>query len=213
VSAILFAAAVGIAIEAVQEIVTPHHAPAPFTLGVLLGVMLIKEIFFRVVRRVADRSKSSTIEADAWHHRADAITSLAAFIGISVALLKGPGWESADDYAALLAAAIITYNAYHLAQAPLKDLLDTQHDTIGDQVRLAATEVPEIKLVEKVFARRSGTRFFVDMHLWVDGDMTVREAHWVAHRAKDRVLQKVPELEDVLIHIEPADPRGTPPEP
>src|SRR6185436_18004245 len=92
---LLLGGAVGIAVEAVREILTPHHAPAPFT----LAVVFIKEILFRRVFAVGREVESAAVQADAWHHRSDAITSGAAAVGIAIALIGGPGWEEADDWA------------------------------------------------------------------------------------------------------------------
>ncbi|MFN9117439.1 MAG: cation diffusion facilitator family transporter, partial [Gemmatimonas sp.] len=110
VAALMLGAAIGIAIEAAQEIRTPHHAPAPWTLGVLALVIVVKEILAKRVLAASEASGSTAVAADAWHHRADAITSAAAFIGIAVAIIGGPGWEPADDWAALVAAAVIAVN-------------------------------------------------------------------------------------------------------
>src|ERR671932_781571 len=121
---LLVNAALGISIEAVREIVTPHHAPAPFTLAVLVGVILVKELLFRSVLRVGDEVESTAVRADAWHHRSDAITSAAAFVGISVALVMGPGWEAADDWAALAAAGIIAFNGARILRPAVHDLMD-----------------------------------------------------------------------------------------
>ncbi len=110
VSLMLLGAALGIAVAAVGEILTPHHMPAPFTLAVIAAVIPVKEILYRRVLKVGSETGSTAVKADAWHHRSDAITSVAALIGIGVALLGGPGWESADDWAALVAAAVIAVN-------------------------------------------------------------------------------------------------------
>src|SRR6266581_4410850 len=103
----VLAAAFGLAIQSVREILTPHHGPAPFTLGILIVVIVVKEILFRYVNRIGRHVESTAVQTDAWHHRSDALTSAAAFIGISVALIGGSGWQSADDWAALFACAVI----------------------------------------------------------------------------------------------------------
>lgn len=202
VSLIVFLAGVGIAVEAIREIVTPHHLPEKFTLIVLVAVVIVKETLFRIARRTAKAEDSTAVETDAWHHRADAITSLAAFIGISAALYFQ--YAPADDWAALFGSAIIIFNAVHLMITPVRELLDVTSDTLVEQSKLAAGEVAGVKLVHKVFARKSGTRYWIDMHIWVEGTMTVREAHTLSHAVKDAVRAKVPSVQDVLIHIEPA---------
>jgi len=127
-SLLLLGAAFGIGIQAVREIVTPHHAPAPFTLAVLVLVVVVKETLFRKVFAVGDEMDSLAVRADAWHHRSDAITSLAAFVGISLALFGGPGWEPADDVAALFASAVILFNGMRLLRPAVQDLMDRAPD-------------------------------------------------------------------------------------
>ncbi len=203
VSIMLIGAALGIAFEAVREILTPQHVPAAYTLWVLLGVVAIKETLYRVVRRVGTRIASSAVLADAWHHRADAITSTAAALGISIAIWGGPAYAAADDWAALLAAAIILINALRLMREPLHELMDAEPVELIAQVRDVALHVPGVRGVETLLARKHGACYRVDMHLEVDPDLTVREAHALAHRVKDAIREALPAVEDVLIHIEP----------
>ena len=203
VSMILAAAGLGIGVAAVHQIILPHRAPAVFTLWVLLGVVIVKEALFRIGRGLSNRTGSGAVLADAWHHRSDAITSLAAAIGISVALVGGEGWERADGIAALFASVIILFNAGRLVRAPLRELMDTRPAGIVNGVRAIAWSVPHVRAIEKVLARKSGTHYLVDLHMQVDPEMTVREAHEVAHRVKDAVREQMPRIHDVLIHIEP----------
>ncbi len=210
VSLLILGAGVGIAVEAIREILTPHHAPAPFTLFVLVSVVLAKEVMFRIVRRAASTTDSPAVRTDAWHHRADALTSLAAFVGISIALIGGPGYEPADDWAALLASGVIFFNAFKLMTGPVRELLDAHSGEIGDQACRIATAVPGIRNIQKAVARKAGTGYWVDMHARVDPAMTVREAHALAHRVKDQIRTQMPKVRDVLIHIEPASERDKP---
>ncbi|HUF31491.1 MAG TPA: cation diffusion facilitator family transporter, partial [Gemmatimonadaceae bacterium] len=124
VGLLLIGASIGISIAAIREIHTPHHAPAPFTLIVLVVVIVIKEVLYRYVGRAGGDLGSRALSADAWHHRSDAITSGAAFIGISIAVIKGPGWESAEDYAALVASVIILLNGIRIIRPAVGDLMD-----------------------------------------------------------------------------------------
>jgi cation diffusion facilitator family transporter len=203
VALMLLAAGIGISIEAVREILHPQKGPAAYTLWVLIGVVVVKEVLFRVVRRVSREVGSGAVRADAWHHRSDAITSAAAAIGISVALVGGKGYEPADDWAALFASAVILFNAYRLIRPPLHELMDAEPSGIIDRVRAVAKEVPGVLDVEKVLARKSGLRYWVDMHVEVDPTMTVHRAHGVSHDVKDEIRSRLPKVEDVLIHIEP----------
>jgi cation diffusion facilitator family transporter len=203
VALLLVAAAIGIAVQAVREILSPHYMPAAYTLWVLLSVVAVKEGLFRIVRRVAGEVKSSAVLLDAWHHRSDAITSAAAAVGISIALIGGQPYAPADDWAALFASGVILFNAYRLSKPPLQELMDAEPSEIIQQVRTVASAVPGVAGVEKVFARKSGMRYWVDMHVEVDPEISVRRAHGIAHQVKDAVRAQVPTVTDVLIHIEP----------
>lgn len=213
VSFLVFLAGIGIAIEAIREIITPHHTPQWWTLAVLVLVVIVKEAFFRIGARRAKAEGSTALATDAFHHRADAITSLAAFFGISIALIGKwktgtDDWAPADDWAALFASGIIVTNAFRLMLPPLRELLDEQSDGVAEQARQIASTVPGVVLVQKAFARKSGVLYWIDMHVWMDGSMTVRESHAVAHAVKDAVRAQMPSVRDVLVHIEPA---GKPP--
>ncbi|NUM53650.1 MAG: cation transporter [Candidatus Hydrogenedentes bacterium] len=202
----LLAGAVLIAVESVREILSPHHAPEPFTLAVLVLVVLAKETMFRVMSRVGRSTKSTAIRADAWHHRSDALTSLAAFIGISVALAGGRGWESADDWAALFACLIIGYNGVRLLLPAINEVMDVAPDSaIEEQVRNVALGVEGVTGLDICAVRKMGFDYFVDLHVMVNGDMKVRDGHEAAHRVKDAIRAANPHIRDVLIHIEPHD--------
>ena len=121
----VLAAATGLAIESVREILTPHHGPAPFTLAILIVVIVVKEILFRYVNRLGRQTESTAVQTDAWHHRSDALTSTAAFVGISAALLGGEAWYSADDWAALFACAVIGANGIRLLLPAFHEIMDT----------------------------------------------------------------------------------------
>lgn len=204
VAAMLVVVGLTLAFAAVREIITPHHAPAAFTLVVLVLVVAVKEGMYRWLRRAAREMGSTVVETDAWHHRADALSSAAAFAGISIALLGGRGWEAADDWAALVASGLIVANGLRLSVQPVRELLDAQPERLVHEARAVAAGVAGVVHVEKVFARTSGTTHWVDMHVWVDGAMSVTEAHTVAHRVKQAIQSRLPAIGDVLIHIEPA---------
>lgn len=204
VSLMLMAAATAIAIAAVQEIVTPHHAPAPFTLVVLIVVVLVKELLFRKVYAVGQAVGSEVVRADAWHHRSDAITSLAAFIGISVAIRGGPGWESADDWAALGASLLILYNGTTILKPALQELMDrSPNEELLLTVDAAAKGVDGVLATEKLRARKSGTRFLLEMHVQADPALSLHDAHILSGKVKHAILQAVPSVQYVLVHMEP----------
>jgi cation diffusion facilitator family transporter len=203
VAMMLFAAALGIALEAVREIITPHHTPRAYTLIVLIAVAVVKETWFRIVRRVAHTEESPAVLVDAWHHRSDALTSVAAAIGISIALLGGSRYAAADAWAAIAASAVILVNATRLTIPPLRELMDIEPVGVVDRVRAIAASVPGVAGVEKVFARKAGPQLWVDMHVEVDPSMSVERAHGISHDVKDAIRTDMPQVEDVLVHIEP----------
>ena len=202
-------AAIGLAVESVREIITPHHAPAPFTLAVLVAVIVVKETLFRKVSAAAGQTGSSAVKTDAWHHRSDAITSAGAFVGISIAILGGPGWEQADDWAALFTCGIIGFNGWRLLQPALLEIMDTAPPKeLEAAVRAVAAGVPGVVDVEKCRLRKMGIEFYVDIHIGVDAALTVRDGHRIAHEVKDAIRAANPAAADVLVHIEPIEPAG-----
>lgn len=206
ISIFLIAAAFWIGFHAIEMIQTPHELPKRFTLAVLLIVMVIKEVMFRYVRAVGRQLKSTAVIADAYHHRSDAITSVAAFIGISVALIMGKGHESADDWAALLASGVIIFNAIGILRPAIGEIMDAApSEEIVDQIRNLAAGVQDVRMIEKTFVRKMGFDYFVDLHVQVDPDMTVQRSHEIAHQVKDVLLHSDMNIKDVLIHIEPYD--------
>lgn len=210
VSMALFAAALGIAIQSVREIITPHHTPAPFTLVVLVAVIVTKEILYRRLLRAGSDIGSGAVVADAWHHRSDAITSLAAFVGISYALIAGPGYEEADDWAALAACAVIGFNGFRLLKTGLRTSLDAAPPKEFEQaVRDTSLRVPGVEGIEKVRIRKSGLAHFVDIHVVVAGAITVRSGHEIGHLVKTALIDSDLGIQDVTVHVEPA-PESTP---
>ena len=206
VSVGVLAAALGLAISSVRELFLPRHGPAPFTLIVLVVAVVTKEIMYRYVVRVGRSAESTAIQTDAWHHRSDAMTSIAAFIGISVALIGGESWRSADDWAALFACAVIAANGYRLLRPALFEILDTApRGEIVDVVRNAACSVPGVIEVEKTFLRKMGLSFYADLHVKVNGEISVREGHHIAHEVKRAIQKSDPRIADVMVHIEPAE--------
>jgi cation diffusion facilitator family transporter len=209
VALVLFCAAIVIAVESVKEILTPHHAPAPFTLGVLVVVILVKEILFRSVLKAGETISSTALKTDAWHHRADAITSLGAFVGISIALIGGPGYESADDFAALIASVIIATNACLLIRPALLELIDTAPDPeLISRVRAVAEQVSGVLGTHKCQVRKLGVDYFVDLDVLCNPDLTIREGHEIAHDVGERLHAAFPQVRKALVHVEPSDDYG-----
>jgi cation diffusion facilitator family transporter len=205
----LLGAAVVIGWNSVLEIRTPHHAPAWFTLPVLIGVVVVKEYLSRKVFSASRDLDSNALKGDAWHHRSDAITSGACALGIVVALIGGPGYEAADDWAALIACVIIVINAFLIFKGSLNDVLDGNVSSdLYDTITATAASTPGVINTEKCRMRKSGISLFVDIHIRVDPTISVFEGHEISHRVKDRLLAANPRLKDVIIHIEPAGHDG-----
>ncbi|MDD4319625.1 MAG: cation diffusion facilitator family transporter [Candidatus Peribacteraceae bacterium] len=204
VSLTLIGAAAGMAVAAVREIITPHSAPEPYTLAVLVAVILVKELLFRRVHAVGEDIGSQAVKTDAWHHRSDAITSAAAFVGILVSVAGGPGWEAADDWAALIATAIIAWNGVRLLLPAVHEFMDRAYE--GPEKKMfidVALSVEGVQAVEKIRVRKLGMHFHVDMHIHADGALSLEEAHAISGRVKSALRGRVHPSTDASIHMEP----------
>lgn len=200
----LIASAFVIAYHSVQNIQTPHALPEKWTLLVLLIIVVWKEISFQIILKRSKITNSSSLKADAWHHRSDAITSVAAFIGISIAVYFGKGYETADDWAALFASGFILYNSYLIFRPALAEIMDEHlYDDLVALIRSEASAVEGVIDTEKCFVRKVGMKYYIDLHIAVDGSVTVTKGHDIAHNLKDRLLSRMPEIKNVLIHVEP----------
>jgi cation diffusion facilitator family transporter len=207
VALMLLAAALGIAIEAVREIRTPHHTPRAWTLAVLVGVIVIKQVLASKVFQIGSETGSTAVMADAQHHRSDVITSTAAFIGISIAVIGGPGWEQADDWAALVASVVICYNGVKMLRPAVNDLMDRiPDDSVVHGIASAATSVPEVRAIEKLKVRKVGLQYAVDLHVQTDPQMSLHDAHIVSGKVKGAIRAAMPSVDGVLIHMEPYEP-------
>jgi cation diffusion facilitator family transporter len=204
VVAFLVTSATIIAYESIINISTPHESPKAYTLIFLGAIIIWKEISYRFVMKKSKETNSSSLKADAWHHRSDAVTSVAAFIGISIALYLGKGYESADDWAALFASGFILYNSYLIFRPALGEIMDEHvYDDLIEDIRKVSITVNGVHGTEKCFIRKAGMKYHVDLHAIVDGSITVREGHMIAHQLKDTLRDEIPQLGHVLIHIEP----------
>lgn len=205
VSFMLLGAALLIAIQSIYEINTPHHAPKWFTLVVLIAVIAIKETMYRFASQIGHNLDSTSLKSDAWHHRSDALTSAAAFIGITIALIGGPGFESADDWAALAACTVIAWNGLRLLRTALDEVMDASvpAELIG-VIKSIAGDVEGVDGIEKCRIRKSGLRLSVDIHVTVDGTLSVQEGHTIGHRVKEKLLASQHRIGDVTIHVEPS---------
>ena len=204
VALMLLIAAAGIAIEAVREIRAPHHTPKAWTLGVLVGVIVIKQILANRVFRIGSEIGSTAVKADAQHHRSDVITSAAAFVGISIAVIGGPGWEQADDWAALVASLVICYNGVKILRPAVNDLMDRLPEAhVVETIANAATSVSDVRAIEKLKVRKVGLQYAVDLHVQADPHMSLHDAHIVSGKVKGAIRTAMPAVDGVLIHMEP----------
>ncbi len=205
----LISSAILIALESINNIRTPHDLPKAYTLIILGAIIIWKEYSFRLVMKRSKETNSSSLKADAWHHRSDAVTSVAAFIGISVALLMGKGYEAADDWAALFAAGFILYNSYLIFRPALGEIMDEHlYDDLVNEIKIVPLTVKGVVDTEKCFIRKAGMQYHVDLHAVVDGNITVKQGHEISHLLKDTLRSQIPELGHVLIHIEPYTSRS-----
>lgn len=200
----LITSATIIAYESIMNIGTPHDLPKPYTLIVLGAIIVWKEISFRLVMKKSKETNSSSLKADAWHHRSDAITSVAAFVGISIALFFGKGYESADDWAALMASGLILYNSYLIFRPALGEIMDEHlYDDLVVEIRKVSLTSKGIIGTEKCYVRKAGMKYHVDLHAIVDANITVKEGHDLAHQLSDTLRRELPQLGHILVHIEP----------
>jgi cation diffusion facilitator family transporter len=202
----LITSATIIAYESIKNIGTPHELPKIWTLFVLIPLIIWKEISFQLVIQKAKETNSSSLKADAWHHRSDAITSIAALIGISIALYFGKGYETADDWAALFASGFILYNSYKIFRPALGEIMDEHlYDDLVAEIRKVSLTCAGVVATEKCFVRKAGMKYHVELHAIVQADITVKNGHEIAHKLKDTLLNDIPQLGHVLIHIEPTE--------
>lgn len=212
VGTILFIAAAAIVYQSILRIMNPHPLPAAWTLLVLVLVVVTKEILYRFVKNVGEEVGSLAVQGDAWHHRSDAMTSLAAFLGISIALTGNHFnpqfyWAAADDWAALFAAVIISINAWKITYSAVWELSDARPDTeIEDQIRAIAMTVKGVEDLDKCTVRKMGLEFYAELDVCVNPKMPVFEAHEIAHAVQDEIKRRAAngKIVRVLVHIEPA---------
>ncbi len=203
---ILIVAAGLIIYNSVQNLFQVKVVPSAFTLYVLIAIIIIKQIFYRISKNYAKKINSTSMMADAEHHRSDAIVSIAAFIGISIALIFGEKFAAADEIAAIVAACIIIYNAYRLFQPAYREIMAEQtFPELEKEIAEQAVKVTGVLATEKCYIRKMGMKFYVDLHIIVDGDISVRDGHTIAHSVKQYLKSEMPTIGNILIHVEPEE--------
>ncbi len=200
----LLAAGAFIVVHSARNLFHRHTSPDWFTLPVLLFVVVVKELFSRHALRKSQAIASTAVASDAWHHRADALTSAAAFIGIVISLIGGPGYEIADDIAALLGCIVIGYNGVKLLKTALHENMDGAAPTeLRAAVHALASSVPSVRYIEKLRIKKSGLGYAMDLHVQVDPAMSVDEGHRVGGAVKHALLNSPHHIHDVVVHLEP----------
>lgn len=204
VSLALIAAALLIAVHGVEAVIHPGPTPQWYTLAVLAFVIPLKAWMARRVHAEGSKLDSNSLKSDAWHHASDAITSVAAFIGISIAIAGGPKFAAADGCAALVAAVVIAINGFHLVAPAFNEVMDgAPPKDVEKTVRALAGKVDGVVEIEKCRIRKSGLELYVDIHVIVDGSIPVRDGHAIAHAVKDALVAADLHIADVDVHIEP----------
>ncbi|NIS82907.1 MAG: cation diffusion facilitator family transporter [Anaerolineales bacterium] len=204
VASFLVISALVISFQSIREIQTPHGTPAWYTLAILGAIIITKELLFRRMFYVGATLQSGALKSDAWHHRSDALTSFAAFVGISIALIGGSGYEAADDWAALIACLVILYNAYRLFRPALDEVMDAAVPSdIEHQIRHIASGIEGVCEIEKTRIRKSGLGYLMDIHVVVRGDLSVRRGHLIGHAVKSALIESEYPINDIVVHIEP----------
>ena len=202
---LLIISAVIIAYTSIENIKSgKNEIPEKFTLIILGIIIIVKEVFFQVIYRKGKQTNSSALMVDAWHHRSDAITSVTAFAGVAISIYMGKGYESADDWAALLASFFIIYNAFKIFRPALGEIMDEHlYDDMIETIRTSALKVKHVSDTEKCHVRKMGMNYIIDLHLMVNGNLTVREGHQIAHKVQDQIMNDIPSITKVFIHVEP----------
>ncbi|MBM4222722.1 MAG: cation transporter [Gammaproteobacteria bacterium] len=200
----LFICGLSICISSLQNLQTPHQSPDILTVYILCGILIWKELCFRFVLYSAEKTHSVALSIEAWHHRSDAVTSLAALVGVSCAIFLGPGFEQADEWAALFAAGVIFYNAYHLIQPVWYELVDgNTYPELEQQIRESAIHCEGVLGIEKCYIRKSGMHYHVELHVQVNPEISVDIGHRIGHAVKRAIILECPRIQTVIPHVEP----------
>jgi len=204
VATFLMIASILIASRGVERLWTPPQKPEIFTLWVLIAAIIFKELIYRYLRYKGKDVKSNAMLAEATHNRSDAITSFMALIGISISIYAGPKYIAADAYSSLIASVIIAYNSIRIFRPAFDEIMDAAPSReIIEKIKSIAEKVDRVNEVEKCQVRKMGMKYLVDMHVVVNGNLSVIEGHDISHNVKDAIRGSLPEVSDVLIHIEP----------
>ncbi|MGO9596596.1 MAG: cation diffusion facilitator family transporter [Isosphaeraceae bacterium] len=182
----------------------PREIPPVWTLAIAGANVIIKEALYQYNFRLGRRAGSIAIIANAWDHRADALSALAVLAGLLVVRLGGDRFLAIDALAGLFVVAVILTSAVRLLWSSAQELMDAQADpAFVEQIRAVAAAVEGVKRIDKLWVRKSGLEYLVDIHTQVDAGKTVDEGHRISHLVKDELLDRFTNLRDVLVHLEP----------
>jgi cation diffusion facilitator family transporter len=191
----------------IQRLGLPHEALASWVVWPLVVSMIAKSILATYKFRVGRKLGSDSLKADAWNDAVDTLSATVALGAAGIYLLDPPRFADADRYGGFLVGLIVIGVGVRVARDTALQLMDTMPDEAHmEQIRAAAASVPGARGVEKCFARKTGLRYHVDLHLEVDGNMTVRQSHEIAHQVRLRIVESLPWVADVLVHVEPYPP-------
>lgn len=209
-SVVLFLVSFGIGAEAIEKIkavaggeVLPE--PGMIALVICLASILVKEWLFHYTRRAGRKIHSEAVVANAWHHRSDAFSSVATLIGVAGAMFLGPHWRVLDPIAALIVALFIAILSVKLAMPAMNQLLgESLPEEQQVNIRRELTSTPGVITYHHLRTASSGADVIIDVHIKVDGNLTVNEAHKIATAAEDNIERLYPGVTVIVnTHIEP----------
>jgi cation diffusion facilitator family transporter len=205
ISVILATAGIGIGWSAINRLGQPvEHPPLFVALIGPLASIILKEMLFRRTRSIGKEIHSSALIANAWHHRSDAFSSIPTLIAVAIASTN-PAWAFLDPVGALIVALLILKAVWDIASPALAEL--TERGADSEDVKKIAQLVQTVQgvhSVHRIRTRQMGTGWFVDLHVLVDGDLTVRHGHDIATQVQECLFEDGPAIADVTVHIEPA---------
>lgn len=201
----LFIIGGSIAAHAWRDIDAVHAAPAAYTVWPLTLALAVKTAMMLAKMRASRRTGSQALMADAWNDSVDVLSAVAAITALGLTLYDPAAFHAADHVGGMLVGAFVIVAGLGVVRTTSLDLMDTMPpDALLDEVRQSACRVDGVRGVEKLFARRTGLQYHVDLHLEVDGWMSVDEGHAIATAVRERIRQDVAAISDVLVHVEPA---------
>lgn len=204
VGMILAAGGVGICWRSLQRVTEIHDPPPIFAAWPLVGAMVVRGTMFAVKFRIGRRIRSAALMADAWNDAVDILSAAAALVALTLTIRNPTQFLAADHYGGFVVGVVVVFTGIRIIRDASLDLADTAPDPRSlEEIRALAMTVPGVRGVEKCLARKSGLQYFVDLHLEVDPQLTVRESHEIAGLTRTLLRARLDWVADVLVHIEP----------